>query len=113
MFVVQTISSGFGFYNMSVYIAELAVALGKPVASISFAVSLFFGVGGQSYDRGHGIRVLKTSDLAGGLDPIQDRHTYVHKDQVEHSFRRDFDSFQAVVRMGHATVLPQQKLLGN
>ena len=46
MFVVQTVSSGFGFYNMSVYITELAKLLGEPVASISFAVSLFFGVGG-------------------------------------------------------------------
>ena len=48
MFVVQTVSSGFGFYNMSVYITELALLLNEPVANISFAVSLFFGVGGVS-----------------------------------------------------------------
>ena len=46
MFVVQTVSSGFGFYNMSVYITELAQELGVPIAEISFAVTLFFGVGG-------------------------------------------------------------------
>ena len=57
MFVVQTISSGFGFYNMSVYIAELAAALATPLASISFAVSLFFGVGGVA-----GIYVARVID---------------------------------------------------
>lgn len=46
MLLVQTVSSGLGFYNMSVYINRLSVELGAPVAQISFAVSLFFVVGG-------------------------------------------------------------------
>lgn len=41
MLLVQTVSSGLGFYNMSVYINRLSVELGAPVAQISFAVSLF------------------------------------------------------------------------
>jgi MFS family permease len=46
MLLVQTVSSGLGFYNMSVYINRLSAELGAPVAEISFAVSLFFVVGG-------------------------------------------------------------------
>lgn len=46
MFWVQTVSSGLGFYNMSVYVAELSQALAKPLATLSFAVTLFFLVGG-------------------------------------------------------------------
>jgi len=46
MMLVQTVSSGLGFYNMSVYINRLAVQLNVPLADISFAVSLFFVVGG-------------------------------------------------------------------
>jgi|TARA_B110000971_G_scaffold219768_1_gene261678 MFS family permease len=46
MMLVQTVSSGLGFYNMSVYINRLAVQLSVPLADISFAVSLFFVVGG-------------------------------------------------------------------
>jgi MFS family permease len=46
MMLVQTVSSGLGFYNMSVYINRLAVQLNVPFAEISFAVSLFFVVGG-------------------------------------------------------------------
>ena len=46
MLLVQTVSSGLGFYNMSVYINRLSAELGAPVAQISFAVSLFFVVGG-------------------------------------------------------------------
>tara|TARA_X000000950_G_scaffold218514_1_gene263014 strand:- start:10881 stop:12152 length:1272 start_codon:yes stop_codon:yes gene_type:complete len=43
--VMQTLSSGLGFYNMSVYINRFAFEAGVPVSSISFAVSLFFIVG--------------------------------------------------------------------
>ena len=46
MLFVQTISSGLGFYNMSVYMAEFAEILDLPLSSVSFAVSLFFIVGG-------------------------------------------------------------------
>ena len=46
MLLVQTVSSGLGFYNMSVYINRLSAELAAPVAQISFAVSLFFVVGG-------------------------------------------------------------------
>ena len=50
MFVIQTVNSGLGFYNMSVYMNALAKLLAEPVASVSFAVSLFFlavGLGGM------------------------------------------------------------------
>ncbi len=46
MLVVQTVSSGFGFYNMSVYMTELAKLLDTPLANVSFAVTLFFVMGG-------------------------------------------------------------------
>lgn len=46
MLLVQTVSSGIGFYNMSVYINEFAKLLDLSVADISFAVSLFFVTGG-------------------------------------------------------------------
>jgi len=46
MLVVQAVSSGLGFYNMSVYMTEFARSLSVPLADISFAVSLFFIVGG-------------------------------------------------------------------
>ena len=46
MLLVQTVSSGLGFYNMSVYINRLAAELTAPVGQISFAVTLFFVVGG-------------------------------------------------------------------
>ncbi len=46
MLAVQTISSGLGFYNMSVYMTEFARLLEVPLADVSFAVSLFFIVGG-------------------------------------------------------------------
>ena len=46
MMLVQTVSSGLGFYNMLVYINRLSAELAAPVAQISFAVSLFFVVGG-------------------------------------------------------------------
>lgn len=44
--LVQTVSSGLGFYNMSVYINRLAAELAAPVGQISFAVTLFFVAGG-------------------------------------------------------------------
>ena len=46
VFVLLTISSGLGFYNMSVYVVELSRALDVAVADISVAVSLFFVAGG-------------------------------------------------------------------
>ncbi|MEM7079233.1 MAG: MFS transporter [Pseudomonadota bacterium] len=46
MLLIQTIVSGFGFYNMAVYITEYAKALQVPLAQVSFAVSLFFLSGG-------------------------------------------------------------------
>jgi MFS family permease len=46
VFLVLTVSSGFGFYNLSVYINVLAAARGFSVAQVSVAVSLFFLVGG-------------------------------------------------------------------
>jgi MFS family permease len=46
VFLVLTVSSGFGFYNLSVYISVLAAERGFSVAEVSFAVSLFFVVGG-------------------------------------------------------------------
>jgi MFS family permease len=46
LFLVLTMSSGFGFYNMSVYMNVLAEARGFSVTSLSGAVSAFFVVGG-------------------------------------------------------------------
>lgn len=44
--LIQTVGSGLGFYNMAVYINRLSAELALPVSDISFAVSLFFVVGG-------------------------------------------------------------------
>ena len=44
--LIQTVGSGLGFYNMAVYINRLSAELVVPVSDISFAVSLFFVVGG-------------------------------------------------------------------
>lgn len=46
LFLVLTISSGLGFYNLSVYMNVLAAEKGFSVSSISVAVSIFFIVGG-------------------------------------------------------------------
>ncbi len=46
LFVVLTVSSGFGFYNLSVYMNVLSESRGFAVSDISIAVSLFFVVGG-------------------------------------------------------------------
>jgi predicted MFS family arabinose efflux permease len=46
LFVVLTISSGFGFYNMSVYMNVLSETRNFSVTSLSGAVSAFFVVGG-------------------------------------------------------------------
>ncbi len=46
LFFVLTISSGFGFYNLSVYMNLLAITRGFAIADLSIAVSLFFVVGG-------------------------------------------------------------------
>ncbi len=46
IFLVLTVSSGFGFYNLSVYINVLSAARGFSVSQVSVAVSLFFVVGG-------------------------------------------------------------------
>ena len=44
--LIQTVGSGLGFYNMAVYINRLSAELAVPVSDISFAVSLFFVIGG-------------------------------------------------------------------
>ena len=44
--LMQTVSSGLGFYNMSVYINRLSTDLAVSLAAVSFAVSLFFVIGG-------------------------------------------------------------------
>ena len=44
--LMQTVSSGLGFYNMSVYINRLSAQFAVSSADTSFAVSLFFVVGG-------------------------------------------------------------------
>lgn len=46
LFVILTVSSGFGFYNLSVYMNVLAAKTGFSVSELSVAVSLFFVVGG-------------------------------------------------------------------
>lgn len=46
MLVVQSVSSGFGFYNMSVYMAELAALMTRPLSDLSLAVTVFFITGG-------------------------------------------------------------------
>lgn len=46
LFVVLTISSGLGFYNLSVYMNVLAAAKGFSVSALSVAVGVFFIVGG-------------------------------------------------------------------
>lgn len=46
LFLVLTVSSGFGFYNMSVYMNVLSARTGYSVSALSVAVSLFFVVGG-------------------------------------------------------------------
>ena len=46
LFFVLTISSGFGFYNLSVYMNVLALTRGFAITDVSIAVSLFFVVGG-------------------------------------------------------------------
>lgn len=58
LMLVQTVSSGFGFYNMSVYVTVLASALDEPLANLSFAVSLFFLAGGLA-----GIYVARYIDV--------------------------------------------------
>jgi MFS family permease len=45
---VLTISSGLGFYNLSVYMNVLAAATGFSVSALSVAVSIFFVIGGVS-----------------------------------------------------------------
>ena len=73
MLVVQAVSSGLGFYNMSVYMTEYARTLSVPLADISFAVSLFFIVGGVAgiyvarlLDRIHVRWVMTAGALLGG-----------------------------------------------
>jgi MFS family permease len=46
MFGVLTVSSGFGFYNLSVYLNVLVRDTGFPVSAVSFAITLFFLIGG-------------------------------------------------------------------
>lgn len=46
LFVILTLGSGFGFYNLSVYMNALASERGFSIAQLSFAISLFFLLGG-------------------------------------------------------------------
>lgn len=46
LFLILTVSSGFGFYNLSVYMNVLAAKTGFAISQLSVAVSLFFLVGG-------------------------------------------------------------------
>lgn len=49
MMLIQTVSSGLGFYNMSVYINRLSEELVLPLAQTSLAVTIYFivsGIGG-------------------------------------------------------------------
>ena len=46
MFCILTVSSGFGFYNLSVYLNVIVADTGLPVSSVSFAITLFFLIGG-------------------------------------------------------------------
>ncbi len=55
LFLILTVSSGFGFYNLSVYINVLAADKGFTVSQLSVAVSLFFVVGGVA---GMGVAAL-------------------------------------------------------
>jgi len=48
LFVILTVSSGLGFYNLSVYMNLLSAQRGFSVATVSVAVGLFFLVGGAS-----------------------------------------------------------------
>lgn len=46
LFAILTLGSGFGFYNLSVYMNALANERGFSIAQLSFAISLFFLLGG-------------------------------------------------------------------
>ena len=46
LFAVLTLGSGFGFYNLTVYMNALADERGFSIAQLSFAISLFFLAGG-------------------------------------------------------------------
>ena len=46
LFLILTLGSGFGFYNLSVYMSALAEQRGLPITELSFAITLFFLVGG-------------------------------------------------------------------
>lgn len=46
LFAILTLGSGFGFYNLSVYMNALATERGFSIAQLSFAISLFFLLGG-------------------------------------------------------------------
>jgi MFS family permease len=48
LFVILTVSSGLGFYNLSVYMNLLSAQRGFSVAIVSIAVGLFFLIGGLS-----------------------------------------------------------------
>ena len=74
VFVVLTVSSGFGFYNLSVYMNALAAERSFAVADLSGAVALLFvvsGVGGVVVGRlieSHDIRwIMVAGALLGGI----------------------------------------------
>jgi MFS family permease len=73
MFLTQTISSGLGFYNMSIYMVEFSKSLQVSLAQASFAVTLFFMVGGVTgmyvarlLERVHVRWIMVAGSLIGG-----------------------------------------------
>jgi len=73
MFLTQTISSGLGFYNMSIYMVEFSKSLQVSLAQASFAVTLFFMVGGVTgmyvarlLERVHVRWIMVAGALVGG-----------------------------------------------
>jgi MFS family permease len=48
LFVILTVSSGLGFYNLSVYMHLLSAQRGFSVSLVSIAIGLFFLIGGAS-----------------------------------------------------------------
>jgi len=48
LFVILTVSSGLGFYNLSVYMNLLAAERGFPLTVVSLAVGAFFLIGGPA-----------------------------------------------------------------
>lgn len=70
MFCILTVSSGFGFYNLSVYLNVIVKDTGLPVSAVSFAITLFFligGIGGMLVARLMPIISIRSLMLSGAL----------------------------------------------